>query len=42
MGKIGVRDLNFASDIDIIIFYDSKNSPISLQDFNKSIKKTIS
>ena len=42
MGKIGVRDLNFASDIDVIIFYDSKNSPISLQDFNKSIKKTIS
>ena len=42
MGKIGVRDLNFASDIDIIIFYDSKNSPISIQDFNKSIKKTIS
>ena len=42
MGKIGVRDLNFASDIDIIIFYDSKNSPISLQDFNISIKKTIS
>ena len=42
MGKIGVKDLNFASDIDIIIFYDSKNSPISMEDFNKSIKKLVS
>ena len=42
MGKIGVKDLNFTSDIDLIIFFDSKNSPISLFEFNKVIKKLIS
>ena len=42
MGKIGVKDLNFASDIDLIIFYDSKNSPVKIGDFNKSIKRLIS
>ena len=42
MGKIGVKDLNFASDIDLIVFYDSKKSPISIIDFNKAIKKIIS
>ena len=42
MGKIGVKDLNFASDIDLIIFYDSKNSPVKIEEFNKSIKKLIS
>ena len=38
MGKIGVNDLNFASDIDLIIFFDSKRSPYELSEFNKSIK----
>ena len=40
MGKI-IKDLNFTSDIDIIIF-DSKNSPYSILDFNQSVKKLIS
>ena len=39
LGKIGVKDLNFTSDIDLIIFFDSKNSDIELSDFNKLIKK---
>ena len=42
MGKIGVKDLNFTSDIDLIILFDSKNSPISSFEFNKIIKKLIS
>ena len=42
MGKIGVKDLNFTSDIDIIIFFDSKNSPYSSHDFNQSVRKMIS
>ena len=42
MGKIGVKDLNFTSDIDLIIFFDSKNSPYELYEFNKSIKTLIS
>ena len=41
MGKIGVKDLNFTSDIDLIIFFDSKNSPYELYEFNKSIKALI-
>ena len=41
MGKIGVKDLNFTSDIDLIIFFDSKNSPYELYEFNKSIKTLI-
>ena len=41
MGKIGVKDLNFTSDIDLIIFFDSKNSPYELFEFNKSIKTLI-
>ena len=41
LGKIGVKDLNFTSDIDLIIFFDSKNSDIELSDFNKLIKKII-
>ena len=42
LGKIGVKDLNFTSDIDLIIFFDSKNSDIELSDFNKLIKKITS
>jgi len=42
MGKIGVKDLNFTSDIDVIIFFDSKNSPYNIHDFNQSVKKLIS
>ena len=42
MGKIGVKDLNFTSDIDIIIFFDSKNSSYDSHDLNQSIRKMIS
>ena len=42
MGKIGVKDLNFTSDIDIIIFFDSKNSSYNSHDLNQSIRKMIS
>ena len=37
LGKIGVKDLNFTSDIDLIIFFDSKSSDFELSDFNKLI-----
>ena len=40
--KIPRVDLNFTSDIDLIIFFDSKNSDIELSDFNKLIKKITS
>jgi glutamate-ammonia-ligase adenylyltransferase len=42
LGKIGVKDLNFTSDIDLIIFFDNKNSAIEISDFNKIIKKILS
>ena len=42
LGKIGVSDLNFASDIDLIIFFDSKKSPTSIGEFNQLVKKFIS
>ena len=41
MGKIGVKDLNFTSDIDLIIFFNSKNSPYEFHEFNKFIKTLI-
>ena len=37
-----LKILNFTSDIDLIIFFDSKNSDIELSDFNKLIKKITS
>jgi len=42
LGKIGVSDLNFASDIDIIIFFDSKKSSTPIVQFNQLIKRFIS
>ena len=42
LGKIGVKDLNFTSDIDLIIFFDSKNSDIELSDFNKQYNLNLS
>ena len=42
LGKIGVKDLNFTSDIDLIIFFDSKKSDFEFSDFNKLIKKITS
>ena len=42
LGKLGVSDLNYSSDIDLIIFFKSNNSKVSFQNFNKSIKNILS
>ncbi|MDC0861118.1 hypothetical protein OAQ08_00785 [Alphaproteobacteria bacterium] len=41
LGKLGVSDLNYSSDIDLIIFFKS-NDVITFQKFNKSIKNILS
>ncbi|MGY9016611.1 MAG: hypothetical protein ACKVGX_00465 [Alphaproteobacteria bacterium] len=41
LGKLGVSDLNYSSDIDLIIFFKS-NENIKFQDFNKIVKNILS
>ena len=41
LGKLGVSDLNYSSDIDLIIFFKS-NDETSFNSFNKTIKKILS
>ncbi|MDB9776572.1 hypothetical protein OAB63_02275 [Alphaproteobacteria bacterium] len=41
LGKLGVSDLNYSSDIDLIIFFKA-NSNITFQKFNKIIKNILS
>ena len=41
LGKLGVCDLNYSSDIDLIIFFKS-NDDISFRSFNKIIKNILS
>ena len=42
LGKLGVKDLNYSSDIDLIIIFDSKKSTIPIRDFDKTIKEILS
>ncbi len=41
LGKLGVSDLNYSSDIDLIIFFKVNNN-ITFQKFNKIIKNILS
>ena len=41
LGKLGVSDLNYSSDIDLIIFFKS-NDETSFNSFNKTIKNILS
>ena len=41
LGKLGVCDLNYSSDIDLIIFFKS-NDECSFRSFNKTIKNILS
>ena len=41
LGKLGVSDLNYSSDIDLIIFFKANND-ITFQNFNKIIKNILS